>query len=65
MKWILSAYALAYTITFGHAMHTLQPSYCVNGCEDRKAVGAFVVAAVWPLYWSTKIWGSGVRGCAA
>lgn len=62
---LLIAYALAFMVTFGHAMHTLQPPHCIDSCEDRKAAGALIAATFWPLYWSTKVWGIGIKGDAS
>lgn len=48
----VGAYILGFVVTYGHAFNNvLQTAY-----PGERAVGAFLVSAPWPLYWSVQLW---------
>ena len=54
MKAIIAAaaaYATVFVVTYGHAYQQVGSAY-----TGENAVGAFISAVLWPLYWSVQMW---------
>ena len=54
MKATIAAFAIyiaAFVVTYGHAYNAMSSVWI-----GENAVGAFILAVLWPLYWSVQIW---------
>lgn len=54
MKAIIAtfaAYATAFVVTYGHAYNAMSSAWV-----GENAIGAFISAILWPLYWSVQLW---------
>ena len=48
---LLAIYVTAFVTTYGHAYHQVGSTFA-----GENAVGGFISAIFWPLYWSVQIW---------
>jgi hypothetical protein len=48
---LIVVYTTTFVTTYGHAYHQVGSTFA-----GENAVGAFVSALFWPLYWSVQIW---------
>jgi hypothetical protein len=54
MKAIIAtfaAYITAFIISYGHAYNAINSAWV-----GENAIGAFISAVFWPLYWSVQMW---------
>jgi hypothetical protein len=54
MKVTIATFAIyiaAFVVTYGHAYNAMSSVWI-----GENAIGAFISAVLWPLYWSVQIW---------